>query len=79
MSDLLKHFEAWVPTASAKDKAEALKVIEEQITAVMQGVQDMAKHLNGATPEYIEMWGSLVEKNRIDLMELEQVKMLLCS
>jgi hypothetical protein len=54
-------------------------VIDDQIAALMQNVQDMAKNLDGATTEYVEAWSSLIEKQRLDLMELEQVKALLTA
>jgi hypothetical protein len=79
MSDLVKHFKAWIPTTTKKDRADALKVIDDQIAALMQNVQDMAKNLDGATTEYVEAWSSLIGKQRLDLMELEQVKALLSA
>jgi hypothetical protein len=51
MSDLVKHFKAWIPTTTAKDRADALKVIDDQIAALMQNVQSMARNLDGATTE----------------------------
>ena len=77
MSDLVKSFKAWIPTTTVKDRADALKVIDDQIAALMQNVQGMAKNLDGATTEYVEAWSSLIEKQHLNLMELEQVKALL--
>jgi hypothetical protein len=71
MSDLVKHFKAWIPTTTAKGRADALKVIDDQIAALMQNVQGMARNLDGATTEYVEAWSALIEKQRLDLMELE--------
>jgi hypothetical protein len=78
MSDLVKYFKAWIPTTT-KDRADAAKVIDDQIAALMQNVQDMARNLDGASTEYVEAWSSLIEKRRQDLMELEQVKALLAA
>jgi hypothetical protein len=79
MSDLVKYFKAWIPTTTTKDRADAAKVIDDQIAALMQNVQDMARNLDGASTEYVEAWSSLIEKRRQDLMELEQVKALLAA
>ena len=56
MSDLVKHFKAWIPATTTKDRADAVKVIDDQIAAIMQNVQGMAKNLDGATTEYVEAW-----------------------
>ena len=79
MSDLVKHFKAWISTTTAKDRADALKVIDDQIAVLMQNLQGMARNLDGATIEYVEAWSALIEKQRLDLMELEQVKGLLSA
>jgi polyhydroxyalkanoate synthesis regulator protein len=79
MSDLVKQFKTWLPTMTAQDRADALKVVEEQIQMNMANVQDMAKHLDGATAKYAQAWGDIIEKRRIDINELEQVKQMLKS
>lgn len=77
VSDLVQQFKAWRPAMSAKDRADALKVINEQIEMTMANAQDMAKNLVSLTPKYREAWASQIEKRRIDLAELEEVKKLL--
>jgi hypothetical protein len=79
MSDLVKQFKTWLPTMTAQDRADALKVIEEQIQMNMANVQDMAKNLDGTTAKYAQAWGEIIEKRRIDINELEQVKQMLTS
>lgn len=79
MSDLVKHFKAWRPTMTYTDRADALKVIEEQIEMTMANAQDMARHLSGLTPKYREAWANQIEKRRMDLAELEEVKKLLTN
>jgi hypothetical protein len=79
MSDLVKQFKTWLATMTAQDRADALKVVEEQIQMNMANVQDMAKHLDGATAKYAEAWGDIIEKRRIDINELEQVRQMLKS
>jgi polyhydroxyalkanoate synthesis regulator protein len=77
MSDLVAQFKASLPDMTAQDRADALKVIEEQIAMNMGNIQDMAKHLEGLTPKYRNAWAGLVENRRRDIEDLEQVKRLL--
>jgi len=74
MSDLVARFKEWLPNTSPKDRADALKVIEQQIEMTMGNIQDVAKHIDGTTPKYAQACGSLIEKRRQDIQELEEVK-----
>ena len=79
MSDLVKQFRTWLPTMTAQDRLDALKVIDEQIQMNMANVQDMAKNLDGTTAKYAQAWDGIIEKRRTDINELEEVKQMLKS
>ena len=79
MSDLVALFKAWLPTMTAEDRADVLKVIDEQIEMTIGNAQDTAKHLAGATAKFHDAWTRMIEKRRQDIDELKEVKRLLSA
>jgi hypothetical protein len=78
MSDIVNQFRASLPSMSDQDKQDALNVIEEQIKAIMQSVQEAVKQVEGAlTRGYREAWNARIEMLRMDVTALEQVMQLL--
>jgi hypothetical protein len=57
-----------------QDKQDALSVVEEQIKATMQNVQEAAKKVEGAlTRGYREAWNARIEMLRMNVNELEEL------
>ena len=77
MPKLIEQLRAMAAHGSAQDKADAIKVIDEQIEMTMAEVQDAAPHLVGHTEAYREMWTAKVEKLRGYVADLEEVRDLL--
>jgi hypothetical protein len=78
MSDVVSKFRASLSTMSNQDKREALKVIEEQIAANMQNLQEAVRHVEeGLTRGYKVAWRLRVANLQADVIELENVKQLL--
>ncbi len=79
MSDLVALFKGWLPAMTAQDRADVLKVIDEQIEMTTGNFEDTAKHLAGASAQFREAWTRMIEKRRQDIDELEEIKRLLTS
>jgi len=85
MSDLVAQFKAWLPGKTTKDRADALKVIDEQIDMVRANLQDLPQpqdllsDLDSETAENAEAWQRSIETRRLDLVELRQVKAILTA
>jgi uncharacterized protein YeaO (DUF488 family) len=80
MSDLVDQYRRELPGMSDQEKADALKVVEEQIKATLQHVQTAANPIGNALSRgYQEAWNRFAEKYRRDLEELEELKRLLES
>jgi cell fate (sporulation/competence/biofilm development) regulator YmcA (YheA/YmcA/DUF963 family) len=80
MSDLVDQYRRDLPNMSDQDKADALKVVEEQIEATMQQVQTCAKPIvEGFSKAYRDAYSRIAEKYRRDVEELEHLKGLLES
>lgn len=77
MSDFIEKFRGLATHGSPKDKADAIRVIDEQIEMTMAKVDEASPHLVGHTAAYREMWTQKVETWRSYVSELEEVKRLL--
>jgi len=80
MSDLVDQYRRDLPNMSDQDKLDALKVVEDQIEAIMQQIQTCARPIGeGFSKAYRDAYSRLAEKHRSDVEELEELKRLLES
>jgi hypothetical protein len=78
MSDVLLQFRKLLPSLKTKsDLTDAMKVVDEQISVEAENVKDMMKKLFGKTEPYRQLWLDSIERRRMHISELENVKRLL--
>ena len=77
MTNAIEELEKKIPLLAEGEKRELTSQVQRLIDIIMKDVGMSARHLDGRTSRYREVWSLIVERRRMLLRDLERVRAML--
>jgi hypothetical protein len=77
LANAIEELEKKIPLLAKEEKRELALQVERLIDLIMKDVRMSARHLEGHTSLYREVWALIGERRRMLLRDLERVRAIL--